>query len=741
MCKVRRSLLLFFLGSLAFIGRAQSVEQWTTWGDAASARGEPYGASRFYAGALELDPGRMSLQWKQAEACRLSNQYPQAAELYDRVYRKDMGRSHPEALRWLAEMLMCDGQYTEAERNWNKTLQKEKDKSSDIAERARNGIAGCKLAAAQDTASSSASLEHLQQPINTYDSEFGARFGPDSTLWFSSLRGEVNADGEVQDTAAYHVGIYSAKRSGDGWMDPMQEQGPPDAMGLGLEHANLVWTADGERMYFTQLSTDGTRSIATRLPTGPSEPITGLDATGNTTQPWVATIDGKLVLFFASDREGGSGSMDIWMGDLADNAITNVRNAGPMINTLGNETCPSFDENDSTFWFSSDFHPGLGGYDIFRTIWNNGVLDPPMNAGAPINSSANDLYPAFNAATGDGWITSNRKGSFAAKGETCCNDLYRLRSPSRPSVKHVPPAPRDTTATAQATIAQFQVQFPLTLYFHNDEPDPRSWATTTAQDYSATFSKYRALFTTYQKEQQDTTAFNAFIRNDVERGNRRLDELVKALLPILQSGEEITLEVRGHASPLAKSDYNKNLSLRRIETLRNQFRSAENGAFIPFLDSTATNGGRLRIEELPFGEDRSAQGISDDVHDPTRSVFSMGAARERRIEVERIVFSPRAVDSEVDFRIGTVQQGREKVFHFPIRNTTTVPLTIRSTQAECDCTIGRASKEPIPPGGTGELEVIFTGRARPGPLERRIIVTTDGDPERITLRVLGTVEE
>ena len=51
----------------------------------------------------------MELQWKYAEACRLSNQYPQAAESYEKVWRKDLGRSHPEALRWLGEMQLCSG--------------------------------------------------------------------------------------------------------------------------------------------------------------------------------------------------------------------------------------------------------------------------------------------------------------------------------------------------------------------------------------------------------------------------------------------------------------------------------------------------------------------------------------------------------------------------------------------------------------------------------------------------------
>ena len=82
---------------------AQSVDQWTTWGDAAFVKGEYYGASRYYDGALAIDPGRMALQWKQAEAFRLSNQYDRAHVLYEKVYRKDQGRTYPAVLRWLAK--------------------------------------------------------------------------------------------------------------------------------------------------------------------------------------------------------------------------------------------------------------------------------------------------------------------------------------------------------------------------------------------------------------------------------------------------------------------------------------------------------------------------------------------------------------------------------------------------------------------------------------------------------------
>src|SRR5688500_28117 len=153
-----RSYLFLLLLIFSLKGSAQSLEQWLGWGDAATGRGEYYGASRFYAEALKLDPGRLAIQWKQAEASRLSEQYDKAAILYERVYQKDQGRTYPEALRWLAEMQMSQGLYDEAEKSWRKLIQRERKKHPAHIERAENALAGCEFARTDTT---SIDVEHL----------------------------------------------------------------------------------------------------------------------------------------------------------------------------------------------------------------------------------------------------------------------------------------------------------------------------------------------------------------------------------------------------------------------------------------------------------------------------------------------------------------------------------------------------------------------------------------------------
>jgi hypothetical protein len=363
-----------------------------------------------------------------------------------------------------------------------------------------------------------------------------------------------------------------------------------------------------------------------------------------------------------------------------------------------------------------------------------------VNAGRPINSPANDLYPSIEPERGEGWLTSNRIGSFAAKGETCCNDLYRF-SWKAPIVGIT----KDTAVvvslldTATGPLADIRSGTPLKLYFHNDEPEPRSWATSTAQSYGTTYKKYEALWPEYIARQSEPTAIRSFFEREVAIGLEDLKGLETALLPLLQQGEQLTLEVRGHASPLAKNDYNKNLSQRRIESLRSELRTAMNGAYVPFMDSTAAEGGILRFKELPFGEDESASGVSDDLSDLKNSVYSVGAARERRIEVERILFT--TAERNVDVDLGVLHQGVEKVLPFPIHNSNTTPLNILESRSECDCTFARLPEGPIPARDSADLEIVFTGRARPGPLVRRIIVITDGVPQRIILNIRGTVVE
>ncbi|MDZ4751198.1 MAG: OmpA family protein [Flavobacteriales bacterium] len=115
--------------------------------------------------------------------------------------------------------------------------------------------------------------------------------------------------------------------------------------------------------------------------------------------------DGSM-MYFVSDMPGGMGGTDIYYSVRKGEDWDTPVNAGKNINTPGNEMFP-FAVGDSTLYFASDGHVGLGGMDLFyiNAIDENGV---PENMGYPVNTRFDDFgvitYPGELA----GYFCSNR---------------------------------------------------------------------------------------------------------------------------------------------------------------------------------------------------------------------------------------------------------------------------------------------------------------------------------------------
>lgn len=102
------------------------------------------------------------------------------------------------------------------------------------------------------------------------------------------------------------------------------------------------------------------------------------------------SLDGKT-LYFASDRKGGYGGIDIWKSELREGRWSNPVNLGPTINTAGDETCPFIHFDNKTLYFASTGHVGMGGSDLFcARLQEDGSWGTPQNLGYPINTSGNE---------------------------------------------------------------------------------------------------------------------------------------------------------------------------------------------------------------------------------------------------------------------------------------------------------------------------------------------------------------
>jgi hypothetical protein len=90
--------------------------------------------------------------------------------------------------------------------------------------------------------------------------------------------------------------------------------------------------------------------------------------------------------------------------------------------------------------------------------------------------------------------------------------------------------------------------------------------------------------------------------------------------------------------------------------------------------------------------------------------------------------------TEHDF--GRIAQGTNVEHLFTFTNTGEAPLVLSDAKASCGCTVPTFTKDPIPPGGRGEMLVKFNGS---GQNQRTIPVTVTANTERGTERVTVNV--
>ena len=118
-------------------------------------------------------------------------------------------------------------------------------------------------------------------------------------------------------------------------------------------------------------------------------------------------FDGSA-LYFSSNRQGGFGGYDLYVCYKKDGEWTAPENLGAEVNSMGNEITPFFD--GVNLYFASNFHAGMGGYDLFQSDVVMGEWTYPINLGNGINSPGDDYYPALRQGDQTLYFSSNRLG-------------------------------------------------------------------------------------------------------------------------------------------------------------------------------------------------------------------------------------------------------------------------------------------------------------------------------------------
>ena len=100
---------------------------------------------------------------------------------------------------------------------------------------------------------------------------------------------------------------------------------------------------------------------------------------------------------------------------------------------------------------------------------------------------------------------------------------------------------------------------------------------------------------------------------------------------------------------------------------------------------------------------------------------------------------PKFTFGETIHDFGTITEGEVVNHVFAFTNEGDTPLIIESAKASCGCTVPRWPKEPIPVGGTGEIEVSFNSKGKPGTQNKTVTITANTYPKITKLNIKSVV--
>jgi hypothetical protein len=127
--------------------------------------------------------------------------------------------------------------------------------------------------------------------------------------------------------------------------------------------------------------------------------------------------------------------------------------------------------------------------------------------------------------------------------------------------------------------------------------------------------------------------------------------------------------------------------------------------------------------------------------DPTLVENPVSASTETSaISTDTSTFEGAIISFEkTEHEFGTITEGEKAEYSFKFTNTGKKQLLISSAAASCGCTVPTYSKEPIPPGGTGMIKVVFDSKYRLDRFEKYVTVLSNTSPAETKLYIRGLV--
>jgi len=264
-------------------------------------------------------------------------------------------------------------------------------------------------------------VDNLGPEVNTSFNEYSPVITTDeSVLMFTSRRPGGVGNKLDENKNEYFEDVWVSYKSGKKWTTAVN-LGPP--VNTENHDAAVCLSPDGQKLITYQGGVNGGDLFISYL-VGKiwSKPENLGKAINSKYHESSASFsyDGKI-LYFVSDREGGYGGHDIYYSEINEKGkFEKAVNIGPVINTEYDEEAVYMMPDGKTMYFASKGHNSIGGYDVFKTTFENGQWTKPINLGIPINTPDDDVFFALSGSGRRAYYSSASLGGYGGM------DLYKV---------------------------------------------------------------------------------------------------------------------------------------------------------------------------------------------------------------------------------------------------------------------------------------------------------------------------
>lgn len=545
-------------------------------------RGEYFAASETYHKVYrnikqDQRPLRGVVAYEMAETYRRMNAASRAATSYANAIRYQ----YPDTMMYLryAQMLHKDGKYPQAQKAYKNFLALDSGNMLGI-----NGLQGVNEAIAWRENPTRYTVKRMDL-FNSNRGEFSPMFAQDdAVLYITSSREEARGDSVSNITGVKNNDFFLITKNDKGeWQKPQIIE---SEINTKYDEGTASISAYGNYLYYTFSPVHYNRPTTPKIyysqrgsgnwNAGKELVISARDTLSLFAHPAVSPAGDYL--YFVSDMAGGYGGKDLWRAGIDGNVVLFTENLGPEINTPGDEMFP-YAKNDSTLYFSSDGHAGMGGLDLFEaTLQRNGKWTVE-NMKFPVNSSMDDFGITFEKSNRRGFFSSNRND---ARGR---DHIYWFEYPDVTVYVEGFAADKEDKLIADAKITVI-----------GDNGSQHEYVT--KQDGTFRFSAHQGVnylfmasangFLNAKKSlkaavaEKDTVYYVDFemspynkpvilenIFYDFDKATLRPEskEELDGLIALLNDNPPVAIELSAHTDRKGAEEYNQNLSLRRAQSV------------------------------------------------------------------------------------------------------------------------------------------------------------------------------